>query len=143
MLVYDMCSFVYRKVACSTRRFRSYDAIEIKIRSLLSLISGLGLIIVGTFVVNNLTVELVTVPLKGLDPKINGTTVVQISDIHLGPFNGKARLNSVVEKVNQLQGDIVVITGDLVDASVKDLKEAVVPLKKLKARYGVYYITGI
>ena len=92
--------------------------------------------------VNNLAIEHVTVPIKGLGKQMNGTTIIQVSDIHLGPFNGKSRLNSIVEKVNKLHGDIVVITGDLVDSSVESLKTTVTPLKKLKAKYGVYYITG-
>ena len=143
MIVYDICSYIYRRLIFSgSRSFRSYNALEVKIRSLLSLVSALGLIVTGTMAVNNLTVELVTVPVKGLSSHINGTTIIQISDIHLGPFNGKSTLISLVKNVNQLQGDIVVITGDLVDASVENLRDAVLPLKKLKARYGVYYITG-
>ncbi len=82
-------------------------------------------------------------PIKGLHPKFNGTTIVQISDIHLGPFNGRSKLKNVIEEVNKLDGDIVVITGDLVDSNVAALREAVVPLKDIKAKYGVFYITGI
>lgn len=110
---------------------------------LLSLVGALILIIAGSFCVTNLAVERVTVPIKGLSSLYDGTTIVQISDIHLGPFNGKSRLNNIVQKVNGLQGDIVVITGDLVDSSVEALKEAVQPLKELQTKYGVYYITGI
>lgn len=147
MIVADICSFVCRKLTCilygKSRASNSFDAMEIKIRSLLSLISALILIVAGTFVVNNLTVEQVTVPIEGLGSQLNGTTIVQVSDLHLGPFNGKSRLSSIVEKVNQLNGDIVVITGDLVDSSVETLREAVVPLKRLKAKYGSFFITGL
>lgn len=119
------------------------DKTEIKIRMLLSLISALLLIVAGTIGVNSLKVEHVIVPMKGLHSKFNGTTIVQVSDIHLGPFNGRSRLSSVVEEVNRVKGDIVVITGDLVDSTVDALKEAVTPLKRLKTKYGVYYITGM
>ena len=144
MIFADICSFCYRKVVCRGRRDAdAMNRMEIKIRSLLSLISALILIICGTMVVNNLAVEHVSVPIKGLGTQLNGTTIVQISDIHLGPFNGRYRLNMIVEKINQLNADIVVITGDLVDSSVESLKQAVVPLKKLKSKYGVYYSTGM
>lgn len=140
MIVTDICSFLYHKLSC--KKTRSLNKADIKIRSLLSLISALILVVAGTKIANNLTVEHVTVPVKGLSHKLNGTTIVQISDIHLGPFNGKSRLNSIVDEVNQLQGDIVVITGDLVDSSVNSLREAVLPLKRLKTKHGAYFITG-
>jgi predicted MPP superfamily phosphohydrolase len=110
---------------------------------LLSLISALLLIVAGNRGINSLTVERVVVPMKGLHADWNGTTIVQISDIHLGPFNGQSRLNSVIKEVNSVKGDIVVITGDLVDSNVESLKEAVLPLRKLRTQFGSYYITGM
>lgn len=143
MIIADTCSFIYRKAICKRhKQSNSLDRMEIKIRSLLSLISALILIIYGTVVVNSLAVEHVAVPIKGLGVQLNGTTIIQVSDIHLGPFNGQSRLNSIVKKINGLRGDIVVITGDLVDSSVQSLKDAVLPLKKLKSKYGVYFSTG-
>lgn len=142
MVVIDICAFLYRKILCRSRQM-DINRTEIKIRMLLSLVSALFLIVAGAIGVNSLTVEHVTVPVKGLHPRLNGTTIIQVSDIHLGPFNGRSRLSTVVDRINQVKGDMVVITGDLVDASVEALKEAVVPLKKLKAKYGVYYVTGV
>lgn len=141
MIVIDICSFLYQRILCRSRGVS--DRTEIKIRMLLSLICALLLIIAGTIGVNSLKVEHVIVPMKGLHSKFNGTTIVQVSDIHLGPFNGRSRLGYVVEEVNRVKGDIVVITGDLVDSTVDALKEAVTPLKRLKTKYGAYYITGM
>ena len=138
MSVADAFFFLYRIISC-----KKSGSMEFKIRFVVSLLGALFLIITGYAGVNNLAVEHVTVPIKGLDPQLNGTTVVQISDIHLGPFNGKSKLSSVVEVVNQVHGDIVVITGDLVDSSVEALQEAVLPLKRLRAKHGVYFITGV
>src|SRR6266536_1387555 len=36
----------------------------------------------------------------------------------------------------------IVITGDLVDGSVAELRQAIAPLAQLKARHGVYFVTG-
>ena len=144
MIVIDICSYLYKIIICrQSPASNSYSTAEIKIRMLLSLIIGLFLIMTGTIGVNSLRVEHVTVPIEGLNSQLNGTTVVQVSDIHLGPFNGKSRLSVIIDKVNNLNADVVVITGDLVDSSVDALKEAVMPLRKLKAKYGVYYITGM
>ena len=141
MIVADICSFMYRKILLRKNQ-HVYNRTEIKIRIILSLIGAVFLIISGFLCASNLTIEHVTVPIKGLSSLYNGTTVVQVSDIHLGPFNGRARLRSIVQKVNSLRGDIVVITGDLVDSSVNALMEAVQPLKELRTKYGAYYITG-
>lgn len=144
MAVIDACSFLYRRIVCRRSPMPgSSDKTELRLRMLVSLVSALFLIVVGSMGANSLTVEYVTVPVKGLNSHLNGTTIVQVSDVHLGPFNGRSTLSSLVERVNQVEGDIVAITGDLVDSSVEALREAVQPLRKLKSKYGAYYITGI
>lgn len=143
MAVIDACSFLYRRIVCRRSPMPgSSDKTELRLRMLVSLVSALFLIVVGSMGANSLTVEYVTVPVKGLNSHLNGTTIVQVSDVHLGPFNGRSTLSSLVERVNQVEGDIVAITGDLVDSSVEALREAVQPLRKLKSKYGAYYITG-
>src|SRR5207245_973719 len=48
----------------------------------------------------------------------------------------------VVAKINALSPDVVVITGDLVDGSVDDLRVHVAPLADLRAKHGVFFVTG-
>ncbi len=143
MVLGDISSFFLRKVLCNWRSRDSEMAkAEVKIRVLLSLIGALLLIATGSYFVRSLAIERVTVPVKGLNPYFNGTTIVQVSDIHLGAFNGKSRLEGIVKLVNSIHGDIVVITGDLVDGTVFSLKEAVTPLGHLHTKHGVYFVTG-
>ncbi|MCG3171945.1 MAG: hypothetical protein GMKNLPBB_00086 [Myxococcota bacterium] len=68
--------------------------------------------------------------------------VVQISDIHVGPTIKRDFLQGIVEKVNSLNPDIIAVTGDLVDGTVEQLRLHVEPLGLLKARLGVYFVTG-
>ena len=145
MITGDVVSFLCRKLFCTIGRSRNSEMpkVEMKIRVLLSLIGALILIVTGSYFVRNLTVERVSIPIKGLDSRHNGTTIVQISDIHLGAFNGKSRMEGIVRKVNSLGGDMVVITGDLVDGSVSSLKEAVRPLINLRTKYGAFFVTGM
>ena len=144
LVITDICSFIVRRILCRGcgEGRRTTDFTEIKIRTLLALFCAIILIYGGLVGVSQLAIERVSVPIKGLSPRLNGTTVVQLSDIHLGPFSGRTRLSRIVEKVNQLDGDIVVITGDLVDAPVAVLKEAVSPLANLRSKHGVFYTTG-
>ncbi|HLF96691.1 MAG TPA: metallophosphoesterase [Methylococcaceae bacterium] len=84
----------------------------------------------------------VAVPLDRLPQALNGLCIAQITDLHIGPMIDGFWLRDVVEKVNALGADIVAITGDLVDGSVAELKEHVAALRDLRARYGVYFVTG-
>ncbi|MBI5500337.1 MAG: metallophosphoesterase [Deltaproteobacteria bacterium] len=88
-------------------------------------------------VVNRVRVELARLP-----PSLDGTTIAQLSDLHLGPTLQREWLADVVRRVNDLHPDIVAITGDLVDGSVEQLRDVAAPLADLRAPLGVYFITG-
>jgi predicted MPP superfamily phosphohydrolase len=84
----------------------------------------------------------VRIPLSRLPPGLEGFTLVQLTDIHVGPTIGRDFIESLVERTNALSPDVVAITGDLVDGSVEELGPLVEPLRHLKARHGVYFVTG-
>ena len=84
----------------------------------------------------------VKIPLKNLPEKLIGFTLVQISDIHIGPTIKGKYLAKIVDEVNSLRPQIIAITGDLVDGSVADLALQVAPLQNLQAELGSYFVTG-
>ncbi|RYY04538.1 MAG: metallophosphoesterase [Gammaproteobacteria bacterium] len=84
----------------------------------------------------------VKIPLKNLPEELIGFTLVQISDIHIGPTIKGKYLAKIVDEVNSLRPQIIAITGDLVDGSVADLASQVAPLKNLQAEHGSYFVTG-
>jgi predicted MPP superfamily phosphohydrolase len=90
----------------------------------------------------DLEVPEVDVRLARLPPALSGFTIVQLTDVHIGPTIGRSFLEHVVEKSNAQKPDAIVITGDLVDGSVASLRQHVEPLAKLKARHGVFFVTG-
>ncbi len=87
-------------------------------------------------------VKKVEVPIKGLDPALDGFHIVQLSDIHVGPTIKGDFLSAVVDEVNKLGADMVAITGDLIDGHVISLREDVSHLGRLKSRHGTFYVTG-
>lgn len=104
---------------------------------------GLGASTVGVVSgLSSVTVKRVRVAIERLGRSASGTRIVQLTDVHVGPTIGKGFVEGVVERVNALRPDVVVITGDLVDGSVQALAEHVAPLAKLKAKQGVYFVTG-
>ena len=84
----------------------------------------------------------VDVPIAGLPPALDGLRIVQITDLHVGPTIRGDWVRAVVERANTLDADLVAVTGDLVDGSVAELWEHVAPLGELKARHGVFFVTG-
>jgi hypothetical protein len=87
-------------------------------------------------------VRRVRVPLSKLPKSADGYTIAQLTDVHIGPLLGGDFLKRVVERVNAQSPDLIVITGDLVDGRLDELREHIAPLKDLRARDGVFAVTG-
>ena len=87
-------------------------------------------------------VRQVDVPIAGLPPALEGFSIVQISDLHVGPTIRRGFVQGVVDAVNALAPDVTVVTGDVVDGHVAHLQAHTEPLGQLRARHGVFAVTG-
>ncbi|WP_068064970.1 metallophosphoesterase [Nocardia xishanensis] len=97
----------------------------------------------GTYgVLNGPQVKRLTVPLAKLPRSAHGFRIAVVSDVHLGPILGRGFAERVVRTINDTQPDLIAVVGDLVDGSVDDLRPAVEPLSRLRARHGAYFVTG-
>jgi len=121
---------------------RSLDAIGMETAVAVPLV-GIAITLLG-FLNARRTARVVTVeiPLSGLSPALQGFTIAQISDIHVGPTIKHRYLERIVESVNRLKPDLVAITGDLVDGSVAELASHVEPLRRLTSKQGSFFVTG-
>ncbi|MGJ7537000.1 MULTISPECIES: metallophosphoesterase [unclassified Variovorax] len=88
------------------------------------------------------SVKRVDVPIQGLPQALEGFTIAQLSDIHVGPTIRSAYIQRIVDAVNRLGADAIAITGDLVDGTVPELREHIAPLAGLRARHGTFVVTG-
>ncbi|MSP93396.1 MAG: metallophosphoesterase [Myxococcales bacterium] len=84
----------------------------------------------------------VEIKLKKLPAGADGLRIVQWSDVHVGPTIRRAFVEDLVRRTNAVQPDLIVITGDLVDGSVAMLRDEVAPMAQLRARHGVWFVTG-
>lgn len=84
----------------------------------------------------------VDVPIDGLPDALDGFTIVQISDVHIGPTIKRRYVEAIVDAANALRADMIAITGDLVDGSVTNLREQASPLSRLVSRHGTFFVTG-
>ena len=108
-------------------------------------VAGLALLVTAVGFLNarrTPAVVRIDVPIKGLPLALQGFTLAQISDLHVGPTIGHAYLQRIVNKVNTLRADVVAITGDLVDGKVSELAAHVAPLAGLTSRHGTFFVTG-
>jgi predicted MPP superfamily phosphohydrolase len=84
----------------------------------------------------------VEVPVRNLPESLRGFTIAQISDVHVGPTIKRRYVDAIVDAVNSLHADVIAVTGDLVDGSVKDLANHTAPFARLSARHGAFFVTG-
>ena len=84
----------------------------------------------------------VEVPIDGLPDALHGFTIVQISDVHVGPTIKRGYLEAIVREINRLDADLVAVTGDLVDGSVQALAGDVAPIAGIASRHGTFFVTG-
>ncbi len=84
----------------------------------------------------------VEVPIEGLPAAFDGYTIVQLSDVHVGPTIRREYLQAVVDRANALRADLAVVTGDLIDGYVDDLRDQVAPLAQLRGADGAFFVTG-
>lgn len=76
-------------------------------------------------------------------PKIKEPTkVVMLSDLHIDVDVPAKKVKSIVDRVNALNPDAIVLVGDIIDNTSKNLYTQMEELKKLKAKYGVYVTLG-
>jgi predicted MPP superfamily phosphohydrolase len=73
---------------------------------------------------------------------LDGYRIVQLSDLHIGPLLDRRFAADLVKRCNQLAPDLIAVTGDLVDGSVARVAAEVAPLEGLRARHGVWFVTG-
>lgn len=96
--------------------------------------------LIGRF---NFRTEEVTVRIKGLNPKLEGLKIAQLSDMHLASFyNHNGKLQKVIEKVNDLEPDLIINTGDFVSYGWREFDRCDTILAKSASRYGNLAILG-
>lgn len=146
VLVTDIARLVVWLVRRATRK----PAMDLSRRQALARITG-G--VIGTAVVGHVAYgvsralgdpEIVDVPvvLPKLGRGLDGFSIVQLTDIHVGGTVGRRFVQELVDRTNALGGDMIVLTGDFVDGSVDELRDAFAPFAQLRAKHGVYFVTG-
>ncbi|MCH7868031.1 MAG: metallophosphoesterase [Myxococcales bacterium] len=118
----------------------------------LPFLRGRALLVVGVTLVASLAAlrigleppitKRIEIALERFPESLEGFRIVQISDVHIGPLLDERFSALVTERVNALEPDLIVVTGDLVDGRVKRIASQVEPFRGLRADHGIYFVTG-
>lgn len=94
------------------------------------------------FEASHLRTETVQLQVDKLSPGRERLRIVQISDLHLGLINHEPLLREVIARTSALKPDLVVVTGDLLDAQPDHL-EGLAPLwRELQPPLGKFAVVG-
>jgi predicted MPP superfamily phosphohydrolase len=113
--------------------------------------SGVGMVAAAPFMVSGygvlleprtFEVERFGIAIPGLPAALSSFTIVQLTDIHVGPFMSGKQLVTYVEAVNRLAPDLIALTGDFVAGAQDEVFPCVEALAGLRARYGIYACLG-
>lgn len=76
--------------------------------------------------------------------KVDRLKIAIASDLHLGLIVGKKHLNRLVERVNELDPDLVILAGDIIDEEAQPFKQKQLDriMRNMRARYGRYAVLG-
>jgi len=103
---------------------------------------NLGCVAVGVVQIATFRLRRLTVTLPNLPAALDGFTIMHISDVHNGAFTPARTLAAIADRTNALKPDLVVMTGDLIDYALGDLKAPLDMLRGIESRFGLFVCEG-
>ncbi|PYK84006.1 MAG: hypothetical protein DME28_02930 [Verrucomicrobia bacterium] len=91
---------------------------------------------------NNIRVRRFVLPIATLPNELDGITIAQVSDMHVGRFTNGEVLQTMVRMVNEMRADLLLLTGDLINDALADLDTGLELARALEARFGLAIIEG-
>lgn len=91
---------------------------------------------------NNIRVRRFVLSIAELPKELDGITIAQVSDMHVGRFTKGKVLQKMVRTVNEMRADLVLLTGDLINDALADLDIGLELTRALEARFGLAIIEG-
>ena len=99
--------------------------------------AAVGLSQMGEFRVRRLVV-----PLASLPAALDGLTIAQVTDPHVGTFTHGRSLGAIADATNALDADLVLLVGDLINHDLAALPAAAEMVRAMRARHGVFVVEG-
>ncbi len=145
LLILSLCLLIYGLIYRAKRheRWRPGRTISAAVLAV-SLIATAVLNVSGWNTAHDVKVTGYQLPkeMLGLDEPMR---IVLISDLHIGVNSGTELYREMVEKVNEQDADLVVVTGDLITSSygaMRHPEEYAAIFSEIRSRYGAYAVYG-
>jgi uncharacterized protein len=90
----------------------------------------------------NYQIRRVEIPISGLNPALDGMSIVQLSDIHMSGYMPRSQVRRAVEMANELNADLAVVTGDFITSASDPLAECIDEIRQLHAPLGIWGCNG-
>lgn len=97
---------------------------------------------IGEAQLDGFRIRRIEVPVPELPPALEGMTIAHVSDFHVGRFTRGRVLERIVEETNRLDADVIALTGDFINHSLRDLPAALDVVRALRARHIVAACEG-
>jgi predicted MPP superfamily phosphohydrolase len=98
--------------------------------------------LISLWQLNHFRVQRLTLRIPHLPAALRGLTIVHLSDLHIGKLTRGKVLDDMVAATNQLDADLILLTGDLINFSMEDLPTALGLLRQMKSRHGLFLCEG-
>jgi len=135
---WELLILILRKLLPSLPSLSLHGAVS----ALIVLFAVLGTVFYGFQEASDLRVEKVRLTTPKLPPGSGVLKIVQVSDLHLGLIHREEALAPIISRIRELQPDMLVATGDIVDAQINHLEELSVLWRKLDPPLGKFAVTG-
>lgn len=110
--------------------------------ALLPPVFTVGLASIAMAQLNSFRVRRFVLPIADLPRELDGTTIAQVSDMHVGRFTNGHLLEELVRAVNEMRADLVLLTGDLINDALADLDTGLGLVRKMESRFALAIIEG-
>lgn len=111
-------------------------------RLFIIILSGVLLLTYSSLETRWIKTTYVTIESPDIPKSFNGIRIVFVSDIHHGASLSRERVTKLVQRINNLNPDIIILGGDYVSRDEKYIKPVFDELRNLKSKYGVYGVMG-
>jgi hypothetical protein len=131
--------YLIRRMGVPVRPIFAPSTIQVGVLAMLALALGCWGVRQSVRVPEVRTVE---ITLPRLPARLDGLTMVQLTDLHIHTLLDSDWLRAVVKRANSRQPDLIVLTGDMGDKLAPELAGDMEPLRDLRAEYGVFGVVG-
>ena len=139
----DLIRYLNKRIKFLPARLTQHEHTALII-SIIVLVGLTFLIIYGTWSGKSPVVNRYNINVDKKVDKVSQLKVVMVSDLHLGSLINNSRLTVMVDRINELQPDIVLMPGDIIDDRIEPFinQNMAENMKRINTKYGVFASLG-